>query len=69
MSSHCIGIPASPMVVDVKIASLYPPEFSKPLPECRDTDLRFLIILDVGQYHTNAPDALRWLRLRRNRPQ
>src|SRR5260221_9066775 len=54
--------------VDADITAFRPSTLFQLLPECRETSLRFRIVLGEPHEHANAPHAIRLLCPRRERP-
>src|SRR6516225_7397663 len=57
-----------PAELDSRVAALGPAQLLEALQECSVTGLRFPVVRSQAHYDTDAPDALRLLRTRRERP-
>src|SRR5262245_56292849 len=57
-----------PAELDSRVAALGPAQLLEALQECSVTGLRFPVVRSQAHYDTDAPDALRLLRARRQRP-
>src|SRR5262245_24137551 len=63
-----LEVAAAPAVVDAYIAPDDPAQFAEPLQERCIAGLSFGIVCHPGHKHADAPNTLRLLRARRERP-